>query len=188
MAGGVWPVPLCANWLGILVSRRWMPSTAPCLADYKDLPPWCEAQRLAHAFRIDEATPSNNTLKAMHFHAYRQARNRLESKVLASLGGKRPAAPLVVSGVFIARHCTGSLDWDNAYGGLKPLLDCLVAPSKRNPSGLGLVLDDNPRAMPEPPYVRQLKAKRGQSFCDVFVFDCSSLQPSDGCRAAEQCR
>ena len=155
-----------------------MPSSAPRLADYTDLPPWCAAAKLAHAFRIDEATPSNNVLKGLHFHAYRQVRVRLESKVLSGLGGKRPLIPVLVSGLFVARHCAGVLDWDNAYGGLKPLLDCLVAPSKRNPSGLGLVLDDNPRAMPEPPYVRQLKARRGESFCEVFVFDCSPLQPS----------
>lgn len=144
---------------------------APNLTDYENLPAWCDPARLAFSMRLDEATPSNNTVKGMHFHAYKKLRQSFSAKVLAALGGKSPAASVQVAGVFIARHCSGALDWDNAYGGLKPLLDCLVAPSARNPSGLGVLLDDNPANMPEPPYVRQLKAKRGKGFTEVFVFD-----------------
>jgi hypothetical protein len=121
--------------------------------------------------RLDEATPSNNVIKDLHFQAYKKLRQAYAAKVLAALGGRSPAAHVEVAGIFIARHSVGSLDWDNAYGGLKPLLDCLVAPSARNPSGLGILLDDKPANMPEPPYVRQLKAKRGEGYTEVFVFD-----------------
>lgn len=145
--------------------------TAPNLTDYENLPAWCDPARLAFSMRLDEATPSNNVIKDLHFQGYKKLRQAYAAKVLAALGDRSPAEPLQVAGVFIARYSAGSLDWDNAYGGLKPLLDCLVAPSARNPSGLGVLLDDNPANMPEPPYVRQLKAKRGQGFTEVFVFD-----------------
>lgn len=61
--------------------------------------------------------------------------------MLAAIGGKAPAAPIARSALEIERYCAGNLDWDKAYGGLKPqpLLDCLVAPSARNPKGLGLI-------------------------------------------------
>jgi hypothetical protein len=62
------------------------------------------------------------------------------------------------------------LDWDNAYGGLKPLLDCLVAQIARNPDGLGLIQDDSPKFMPEAPRVFQLPAKRGSGFAVVRIY------------------
>lgn len=81
-----------------------------------------------------------------------------------------PAAPVTKSALEIERYCAGSLDWDNAYGGLKPLLDCLVAPSARNPDGLGLIQDDSPKFMPEAPRVFQLSAKRGAGYAVVRIY------------------
>lgn len=78
--------------------------------------------------------------------------------MLAAIGGKVPAAPIAKSALEIERYCAGSLDWDNAYGGLKPLLVCLVAPS--NPGELGLIEDDSHKFMPEAPRVLQLPAKK----------------------------
>jgi hypothetical protein len=47
--------------------------------------------------------------------------------------------------VEIERHCSGRLpDWDNLYGGFKPILDCLVVRTKTNPHGLGVIEDDAP--------------------------------------------
>ncbi|KWT86107.1 hypothetical protein APY03_3811 [Variovorax sp. WDL1] len=51
------------------------------------------------------------------------------------------------------------------------MLDCLVAPSDKNPDGLGLILDDNPKAMPFPPFVRQLPAKRGAGRTLVQIYE-----------------
>lgn len=97
----------------------------------------------------------------MHFHAYKKLRNGWRASVLEAIGGKVPVAPITRSALEIERYCAGSLDWDNAYGGLKPLLDCLVSLSARNPDGLGLIEDDSPKFMPEAPRVFQLPAKRG---------------------------
>ena len=81
-----------------------------------------------------------------------------------------PAFPVERSALIIVRHSAGVLDWDNALGGLKPLLDCLVAPSNRNPSGLGLIRDDNPCNMPFPPFMQQLSAKRRAGSTALYIY------------------
>lgn len=64
----------------------------------------------------------------------------------------------------------GSLDWDNAFGELKPLLDCLLQAGARNTDGLGLIQDDNPKAMPLPPALTQHSAKPGHVRTVVRVY------------------
>jgi len=116
-------------------------------------------------------TPSNNQIKGMHYHQYRKLREQWREGVWAALNGKLPKKPLHSAFIEIDRYCQGKgLDWDNAYGGLKILLDCIVAPSKRNPDGLGLILDDSPVYLPEPPFVRQLPAPRGQGYTDCRIY------------------
>lgn len=134
---------------------------------------WPESARLCYALLLPQATPSNNTLKELHFHAYKHLRRKWRSLVVESLGSaKAPRPPIEKAFLVVERHCAGGgLDWDNAYGGLKPLLDCLVAPSAKNPDGLGLIRDDNPENMPVPPFVTQHKASPGKSFMKVEIFD-----------------
>lgn len=127
-------------------------------------------RELIYELHLPAATPSNNEIKSMHFHAYKKLRNSWRANVVTALGGKLPTAPIIRSALEIERYCAGSLDWDNAYGGLKPLLDCLVAPSARNPDGLGLIQDDSPRCMPEAPRVFQLPAKRGAGYAVVRIY------------------
>lgn len=126
-------------------------------------------------FSIAQATPSNNTIKEMHFAQYKRLREQWGWEVLAALKN-RPAAPVPLAYLVIDRFCAGDgLDWDNAYGGLKPLLDCLVRPTHRNPTGLGVIEDDNPRNMPIAPLLRQHPADRGQGSTRVRIFE---LQPA----------
>lgn len=127
-------------------------------------------RELIYELHLPAATPSNNAIKGMHFHAYKKLRNGWRASVLAAIGGKVPAAPIARSALEIERYCAGTLDWDNAYGGLKPLLDCLVSPSTRNPDGLGLIEDDSPRFMPDAPRVFQLPAKRGAGYAIVRIY------------------
>ncbi len=107
----------------------------------------------------------------MHFTAYRKLREDFYWQIYASLKGVRPTAPLPKVFISIERKSAGELDWDNAYGGLKPILDCLVRPTARNPSGLGLIEDDSPRHMPYPPLLTQLKANRSQGMTRVLIFE-----------------
>lgn len=125
-------------------------------------------------FRLGASTPSVNEIRSMHYLAYRKLRKAYQTEVWAALvqaGHRIPSEPLQQVGLYIERGSAGYLDWDNAYGGLKPLLDCLVTRTARNPDGLGLIQDDSPRHMPEPPYLRQVVAPRNQGFTLVRVFD-----------------
>lgn len=128
-----------------------------------------------YSFRLNAATPSNNTIKEMHFLKYKMLRRKWQSMVLSELGQK-PSAPIEQSFILVERFCSGEgLDWDNAYGGLKPLLDCLVYPSKANPDGLGLIRDDNPTAMPYPPFVSQFKTAKGKGYTILKIFEINPL-------------
>lgn len=132
------------------------------------LPPGAE---LAMTLELDEETPSNNVIKNMHHFEYRKLRQRWALRVLVALGGRKPRQPISRAFLCIRRECAGEgLDWDNAYGGLKPLLDCLVTPTKRNPDGLGVLSDDKIRNMPYPPFVEQTKGVRGEGRTTVQVY------------------
>lgn len=126
-----------------------------------------------YRFELEGASPSNNAIRDMHYMAYKKVRREWQAQVLYALAeiGHKRAAPISPAILVIDRFSAGQLDWDNAYGGLKPLLDCLVQPSARNPDGLGLIADDNPKAMPFPPIVRQLEAKRGAGKTLLSIYE-----------------
>lgn len=138
----------------------------------QELDAWNIKGQLKYELSFEQETPSNNVIKGMHFHAYKHLRRKWRDQVLLALNGKRPETPVQRSFLIVTRECAGGgLDWDNAYGGLKPLLDCLVSPSVKNPDGLGLIQDDNPRNMPLPPFMRQLPAKPGKGRTTVQIYE-----------------
>lgn len=126
--------------------------------------------RLVYELHLPEATPSNNTIKGMHYRVYKKLRETWSSSVAAALD-ELPASPISQCALEVERYSAGSLDWDNAYGGLKPLLDSLVAASSKNPDGLGLIEDDSPKHMPEAPRLRQLPAKKSAGYTIVRIYD-----------------
>lgn len=133
---------------------------------------WDLKGKLHYELALPMETPSNNVIKGMHFHAYKNLRRSWRTMIKTAMGANPPEAPVQRAFLVITRECAGGgLDWDNAYGGLKPMLDCLVAPSSRNPDGLGLIVDDNPRNMPYPPFVRQKKAKPGEGRTTLQIFE-----------------
>lgn len=128
----------------------------------------------SYQFELPEATPSLNELRAIHWQDYRKLRRHYRAMVsgLLLVQRVRIGAPIRHAMLLVERGAaSGGLDWDNAYGGLKPLMDCLVAPTTRNPDGLGLIQDDGPCHIPVPPIVRQTKTPRGQGYTRVAVFD-----------------
>lgn len=132
---------------------------------------------------IPEATPSNNVLKGMHFRVYQKLRQNWQSMAACAaaeyLQGSQETAPAPIERAFIEieRYSSGGgLDWDNAYGGLKPLLDCLVCPSDRNPDGLGIIRDDNPQNMPWAPAFTQHPAKPKHGRTVVKIYDAALMQ------------
>lgn len=125
---------------------------------------------------LPEATPSNNVIKGMHFRAYKKLRESWQWMVQGAIleAGYASPGPLQRAYIQVDRYSAGGgLDWDNAYGGLKPLMDCLVQASERNPNGLGIILDDSPAHIPEPPYIAQHPAKRGEGRTVLRVYDCT---------------
>lgn len=130
-------------------------------------------RELVYTLELPEETPSNNEIRGKHFHVYRGIRKAWRFRVenAAAAAGFSPGMePVRHVHLEVDRYCSGMLDWDNAYGGLKPVLDCLVMPTKKNPDGLGLIFDDSPLYVIEPPYVKQHKAKPGAGRTVVRIY------------------
>jgi len=98
---------------------------------------------------VPEASPTLNQIKGLHHQAYKRLRDGWAWKIKAALMKMRYHAP-VIEFCFIdverwSYHSSAKKpDWDGLYGGLKPVLDCLVVVSKSSPSGLGVIRDDDP--------------------------------------------
>ena len=129
------------------------------------------AGTLRYSLRLSRQTPSNNSIKAMHYRVYQKERRAWKQRVLDALGGVLPATPIAKSRLVFIRHSQGALDWDNCFGGLKPLMDCLVSASARNPDGLGLIANDDPISVPFAPTMRQEKAKRGAGYTEIHIYE-----------------
>lgn len=126
---------------------------------------------LKYDFSLPIETPSNNFIKQAHFRDYRLVRKQFRILIAREIADLNLEPPIERSFLVITRECAGGgLDWDNAYGGLKPLQDCLVKPSKRNPDGLGLIVDDNPQSMPYAPLLIQQSAKQQDGRTRVQIF------------------
>ena len=118
----------------------------------------------------------------MHWGAYRKLRKQLALEVLLAAG--RPKGPPLEHALMLVQRCSASagLDWDNAYGGLKPLLDCLVESSARNPDGLGFIKNDAPACLVTAPLLIQERAPRGNGSTTVLILVSSATTPLDAHR------
>lgn len=93
---------------------------------------------------LAERTPTLNVWQRMHWAQRRRLTERFAWLLVQGNGGTRPPAPYKRCTVWVVRYSPSvEPDWDNLYGGLKPLLDCLVPCSKLHPFGLGYIEDDN---------------------------------------------
>jgi len=105
---------------------------------------------LVRSWEFPELPPSLNQLRKLHFQQYRTLRQHWSQKF-----GRSPGAPLTKAWLFIETWRPRWLDWDNYYGGLKPLLDCLSMAGTRNPDGQGWILDDQPSCLAQPRVYQQ---------------------------------
>lgn len=136
------------------------------------LPP--EALRIT--LSLPFPSPSLNEIRGVHWAAYRKVLKGWQLRVFTALNGRRPAKPLHRAILEVDRYEVGEgLDWDNVYGGLKPILDCLVMPTTKNPFGLGLIVDDSPSHVPLPPFVRQFSSPRNESRTEIRIYDATAL-------------
>ncbi|MBK5943334.1 hypothetical protein LRF89_06650 [Halorhodospira sp. 9621] len=96
-------------------------------------------------FELPEPTILLNRWQRMHWRDRRRHTEAVAWMVRAAV--TPPAQPVARCQVHIQRYSERLPDWDGLYGGLKPLLDCLVRPTKRNPHGLGIIEDDDPQCI-----------------------------------------
>jgi hypothetical protein len=95
-------------------------------------------------FTINRMTPLLNKWQRMHWAQRRKETEQLAWLVKNATKDYRDIEPFKKCHVLIWRYSSKYPDWDGLYGGLKPLLDCFVVRTDRNPHGLGLIVDDNP--------------------------------------------
>lgn len=100
-------------------------------------------------FTLPEPTILLNEWQRLHWSKRRKHNEQLAWAVRIALqqAGYRPGAPIPMCRIAVTRVSLMLPDWDGLYGGLKPLLDTLVPYSKRNPHGLWVIADDNPRVI-----------------------------------------
>ena len=118
-------------------------------------------------FEIDEPTPLLNKWQRWHWGQRKKYSERL-SKLIRSVV-RPPREPIEECVIVIERHSSGLPDWDGLYGGMKPLLDCMVRKTDKNPHGLGIIEDDNPHVVKMLQCVPK-KAKQKQGKTNVRIY------------------
>lgn len=94
-------------------------------------------------FTLPRLLPLTNQLLRMHWQKRRRLIKALAWEIRA-VAPRAPAEPFERARVTVTRCSSQPPDDDGLVGGVKMLLDCLVVPTKRNPWGLGYVVDDAP--------------------------------------------
>ena len=128
----------------------------------------------AIAFTLNKPAPSLNELLRMeraHWSRRRKFKKQLAAEVLMALreaGHGLPSSPLRRVRLTVERGSSGTLDEDNLAGGLKELVDVLVWPTRRNPHGLGLIVDDDNACIVQRDY-QQAKAAPKQGYTRVLI-------------------
>jgi len=107
---------------------------------------------------IPVITPMLNELMRMHYHT-----KRIECARVSKLIRDHcdiPTSPIDKCSISVERYSSGRLaDWENLYASFKFIGDSLVVKSKRNPHGLGIIMDDSPLHIITLK-MRQVKSKR----------------------------
>ena len=115
------------------------------------------------SFTLPKPTPSNNVLKGQHYFAYKKLREEFVDMVKEVV--PVPEKPITRCEIFITRYGSTPMDWDNVYGGFKPLLDALIIG--------GIISDDNPAVVTKLE-AAQVKCKRKDAQTRVVIFDTSN--------------
>ena len=98
------------------------------------------------AFSLAEPLPLLNEWQRMHWAARKRRQRDIAWEVRANVPtGLSPIERCLI--IVVRRNCPPLPDLDGLAGSAKPLLDCLVLPSRRNPNGLGIIVDDNPKCL-----------------------------------------
>ena len=108
------------------------------------------------------------TFDRLHWAAKGRIAKEAAAKFRAQIEPLGLTAPLVDVSIDCYRTDWRELDKDNLYGGLKPYLDAMTLPTKRNPRGIGLIVDDRPSILVDL-QAHQYKCKKGDLGSSVFL-------------------
>lgn len=98
-------------------------------------------------FSIPHATMLLNPLLRLHWAKRRAYQKGIAAEIFALTPQYRACEPMRRARVTITRYSTQLPDADGLVGGMKPVIDCLLARSDRHPDGLGFLVDDGPAHM-----------------------------------------
>jgi hypothetical protein len=103
---------------------------------------------------IPESTPSLNVTQRLHWVKRHQLREKWQWLVKAGQLDARvyPKEPLSKARITIERWGPRAIDFDNAVGGGKLLVDCLVRG--------GFLVDDTPECVGQPQYFQHIGPRR----------------------------
>lgn len=93
-------------------------------------------------FSLAKPTILLNPWQRMHWATRREYSIALAWEVRAAIGAQMPRAPFERARLVVRRMSLQEPDTDGLYGGLKPLIDSLIVPSRRHPFGIGVIVDD----------------------------------------------
>lgn len=101
------------------------------------------------AFVLPFALPSLNVRDRRHRYQHGSDKKQMNLEVLAAIGGSRylPRPPFNKCRVTVVRCSSQRLDPDGLGAVCKNLLDVLCLQSLVHPSGLGIIVDDNPKLL-----------------------------------------
>ena len=136
-----------------------------------DLPGWARETSLVWGVRLSQPTPSSGALERLTA-SQRAALRRQWRDLLLAQAPPPPEKAFAKVGLVIVRKASRLVNWDNAFGGLKPLMDCLVIRKLQHPDGLGYLFDDHPGSgMPHPPALAQQLVSKADESTLLFLFD-----------------
>lgn len=113
-------------------------------------------------FTLPEPSILLNVWQRKHWAERKKYHERLCLLIRSALAAEsfKSSVPFQMCRIEVDRFSAGTADWDGVMGGLKPLFDCLVKRTDKNPLGLGVIEDDNPSVITTCPIIRQHKSTR----------------------------
>lgn len=139
------PAPRGKGWLELRIS-----DTPEIFEEFFEAP-------LVKIWETDQMPPSLNNLRNCHFQTYKTIRQGW-----GNFFGPAEGPALGKAWLALETWRLQWVDWDNFFGGLKPLLDCLSRPGARNPDGQGWIGDDHPRILAQPKLSQRLVQHRSE--------------------------
>lgn len=118
---------------------------------------------------LDELLPLGNVWQRWHWSKRRNYMKTLSWIIFSKLPKLRDKTVIPKCKIKVTRFSSQEPDTDGLYTSLKPLLDCLVVNTKKNPYGLNIIKDDKPSVIIQlDAYHQYIKPKSGKTVCEII--------------------